>query len=67
MLLARGGTFDEAVEFLRTGSMGRTLLADADPDTETRVVAAVRAALAPYMASDGVRLDAAVCLVSAVA
>jgi SAM-dependent methyltransferase len=67
LLLAGGGTLDEAVEFLRTGSMGRTLLADADPDSEARAVESVRAALAPYLASDGVRLDAAVWLVSALA
>jgi SAM-dependent methyltransferase len=67
MLLAGGGTLDEAVEFLRTGSMGRTLLADVEPDTEARAVGSVRSALAPFVASDGVRLDAAVWLVSAVA
>jgi SAM-dependent methyltransferase len=67
LLLAGGGTLDEAVEFLRTGSMGRTLLADADPDSEARAVESVRAALAPYVMPDGVRLDAAVWLVSALA
>jgi SAM-dependent methyltransferase len=67
MLLGGGGTLDEVVDFLRTGSMGRTLLAGIDPETETRAVASVRAALAPYAAADGVHLDAAVWRVRAIA
>jgi SAM-dependent methyltransferase len=62
-----GGTLDDAVEFLRTGSMGRTLLAGTDPDTEARAVASVRAALSSHAGSQGVHLDAAVWLVRATA
>jgi SAM-dependent methyltransferase/DNA-binding transcriptional MerR regulator len=65
MLVGGGGTLDEAIEFLRTGSMGRSLLAGADPETAARAVAAVREALLSHVADDGVRLDAAVWCVSA--
>jgi hypothetical protein len=58
---------EDAVEFLRTGSMGRSMLAGADAGTVDRAVASVRAALAPYAESDGVRLGAAVWLAQAVA
>jgi SAM-dependent methyltransferase len=39
------GTLDEAVSFLRNGSLGRTMLAGADSDTETQALDAVRASL----------------------
>jgi SAM-dependent methyltransferase len=65
MLVGGGGSLDDAVEFLRTGSMGRTVLAGADDDTAARAVRAVRDALAEHLADDGVRLDAAVWCVSA--
>jgi SAM-dependent methyltransferase len=65
MLLGGGGTLDEAVEFLRAGSMGRTLLAGADPSTAARALRSVRDALAQHLTDDGVRLDAAVWCVSA--
>jgi hypothetical protein len=65
ILVGGGSTLDDAIEFLRTGAMGRTLLAGADPDTRTRAVGAVRDALASHVAEDGVRLDAAVWSVSA--
>jgi SAM-dependent methyltransferase len=67
MLVGGGGSVDDAVGFLRTGSMGRTMLAGADADTVDRAVASLRAALTPYADSDGVRLGAAVWLVQAVA
>jgi hypothetical protein len=60
ILLGGGGTLDETVEFLRSGSMGRTLPAGTDPATEAHAVAPVRTALGPYTGTDGVRLDAAV-------
>jgi SAM-dependent methyltransferase len=66
ILVGGGGSVDDAVRFLRTGSMGRTMLAEADADTVDRAVASVRAALAPYADADGVHLDAAVWLVQAV-
>jgi SAM-dependent methyltransferase len=61
------GTVDDAVEFLRTGSMGRTMLEGIDPHTEARAVSAVRTALTPHHDGHGVRLDAAVWLITAVA
>jgi hypothetical protein len=65
---ARGdGTLDERVEFLRTGSMCRTLLAGTDPATQAKAVASICTALGPYTGTDGGRLDAAVWLVRAVA
>jgi hypothetical protein len=62
-----GGSVEDAVRFLRTGSMGRTMLAGADADTVDRAVASVRAVLAPYADADGVRMGAAVWLVQATA
>jgi SAM-dependent methyltransferase len=59
------GTVEHAVDFLRAGSIGRTLLSGADPDTQARAIEAVRAAFEPHHDGRGVRLDAAVWLVSA--
>ena len=67
ILVGGGGSVDDAVEFMSSGSMGRTMLAGADAATAGRAVASVRAALAPHADADGVRLDAAVWLVQAVA
>src|SRR5579864_4177770 len=67
ILVAAGGRVEDAVEFMRTGSMGRMMLAGADAGTFDRAVASVRAALAPYADADGVRLGAGVWLVQAVA
>jgi hypothetical protein len=67
ILVGGGGSIEDAVEFMRTGSMGRTMLAGADADTTDRAVASVRAALARYADADGVRMDAGVWLVQAVA
>ena len=58
-------SLDEAVDFLRTGSLGRAVLASVDPQTEERAVGSVRAALRRYSDSDGVRLSAAVWVVKA--
>jgi SAM-dependent methyltransferase len=67
ILVGGGGSVDDAVEFLRTASMGRTMLAGADAATADRAIASVRAALAPYADADGVHLGAAVWLVQATA
>jgi SAM-dependent methyltransferase len=67
MLVGGGGTVDDAVEFLRSGSIGRTLLAGADPDAAARALDAVRSVLVNHMTSNGVELEAAVWLVHAVA
>jgi SAM-dependent methyltransferase len=65
LLIGGGGSTEDAVVFLRTGSLGRRLLDGADPDTEARALAEVRAALAAHTGDDGVRLDASVWLVRA--
>ena len=67
ILVGGGGSVDDAVEFLRTATQGRTMLAGADAATAERALASVRAALTPYADADGVHLDAAVWLVQAVA
>ena len=67
MLVGGGGSVEDAVDFLRTGSMGRMMLAGADPDTADRALASVRAALAAHADAEGVRLGAAVWLVQAAA
>jgi SAM-dependent methyltransferase len=65
ILVGGGGSVEDAVEFLRTASMGRTMLAGADQDTAARALASVRSALADHADAEGVRLDAAVWLVQA--
>jgi SAM-dependent methyltransferase len=65
ILVGGGGSVDDAVEFLRTATMGRTMLAGVDAATADRAIASVRAALAPYADADGVRLGAAAWLVQA--
>jgi SAM-dependent methyltransferase len=67
ILVGGGGSADDATEFLRTGSMGRTMLAGADAATADRAIASMRAAIRPYAGSEGVQLGAAVWLVRAVA
>jgi SAM-dependent methyltransferase len=67
ILVGGGGSLDEAVEFLRTSSIGRTALTGADPGTTARALASVRSALAPHADDKGVRLTAAVWLVQAMA
>ena len=67
ILVGGGGSVADAVEFLRTATMGRTMLARADAATADRALASLRAALTPYADADGVHLDAAVWLVQAVA
>ena len=67
ILVGGSGSVDDAVEFLRTTSIGRTMLAGADADIVDRAVASLRAALAPYADADGVHMGAAVWLVQTVA
>jgi SAM-dependent methyltransferase len=67
ILVGGGGSVEDAVAFLRTGSMSRMMLAGADAGTVERAVASVRAALAPHADAEGVHLGAAVWLVQAVA
>jgi hypothetical protein len=51
--VAGGGGLDDAVEFLRTGGIGRRLLQDADPAGAARAVDAVRDALSKRVSDDG--------------
>jgi SAM-dependent methyltransferase len=67
ILVGGGGSVEDAVEFLRTATMGRTMLAGADAATADRALASLRAALTPYADAEGVHLDAAVWLVRAIA
>lgn len=59
------GTVDDAVDFLRTGSLGRMMLAGVDAETVAKAEASVRSALAPFATDDGVFLGAAVWVVRA--
>ena len=67
VLVGGGGSLDEAVEFLRTSSIGRTALTGADPGSTASALASLRAALAPHADDAGVHLTAAVWLVQATA
>jgi ubiquinone/menaquinone biosynthesis C-methylase UbiE len=67
ILVGGGGRVEDTVEFLRTGSMGRMMLAGADAGTVERAVASMRTALAPHADAEGVHLGAAVWLVQAMA
>ncbi len=58
-------SLDDAVEFVRGGSLGRSALAGVAPAVERRALHAVRDALAPYATSDGVLLAGAAWLVRA--
>jgi SAM-dependent methyltransferase len=65
LLVGGGGTVDDAVEFLRTGSIGRTVLAGADAAATERAIREVRDVLSAHLTADGVQLDSAVWLVQA--
>jgi SAM-dependent methyltransferase len=64
-ILIGGGALDDAVAFLRTGSLGRRMLAGADAETQARALQEVRDALAGHVGPDGVRLGAAAWIVQA--
>jgi len=65
ILLGGGLGLDDTVAWLTEGGMGKRFLAGADGPTAERAVAAVRAALAPFVTPDGVRMATATWLVSA--
>jgi hypothetical protein len=65
LLVGGGGSIEDAVGFLREGSIGRAVLAGTDGPTAERALGAVRDALTPYLTADGVQLDSAVWLVQA--
>jgi SAM-dependent methyltransferase len=58
-------SLDDAVEFVRGGSLGRSALAGVSPAVERRALGAVRDALAPYATGEGVLLAGAAWLVRA--
>jgi Methyltransferase domain len=67
LLVGGGGSVDDTTEFLRTATMGRTMLEGADEATTERALTAVRAALARHADAEGVHLGAGVWLVQATA
>ena len=58
-------TLDDAVEFVRGGSLGRSVLAGVSPAVEARAMGQVRDALAPHVGPDGVVLPGAAWVVQA--
>lgn len=58
-------SLDDAVEFVRGGSLGRSVLAGVSPTVERRALGCVRDALAPFVTADGVVLPGAAWLVGA--
>ena len=58
-------SLDDAVEFIRGGSLGRSALAGVSPAVERRALGSVRDALAPYATPDGVLLPGAAWVVRA--
>lgn len=58
-------SLDDAVEFVRGGSLGRSALAGVSPTVERRALGCVRDALAPFVTADGVVLPGAAWLVGA--
>jgi SAM-dependent methyltransferase len=65
LLLGGGGDVDDTLNFLLTGSLGRTMLSGADPDTQARALKSVRSFIEQRTDGDGVRLDSAVWVVHA--
>lgn len=65
VVLSGGGSLDDAVGFVRRGSLGRSALSGVSPEVETRALAAVRDALAPFVTARGVELGGAAWLVHA--
>lgn len=65
ILLGGPGTVGDAVDFLAGGSLGRTLLGPAGPEVRAAALDAARDALEPFFDDDGVRIGAAVWLVTA--
>ena len=65
LLLGGVGSVEDAVEFLRSTGMGRTLLSQAPTDVVDHALDGVRAVLAPHHDGDGVRLASAIWIVTA--
>jgi hypothetical protein len=60
-----GADIADAVAFLQSTGIWKSLLGDADPPTVARVTEAVEGALAPYVTPDGVLLGSRAWLVTA--
>lgn len=65
LLFGGGGTIDDAVEFVRDGSIGAALLAGASPAETASALAAVTEAFTTRLTPRGVELGAAAWLVTA--
>ena len=65
VLLAGGGSVDDAVTFFKEDVFGKALFARADPEIREVATGAMREALAPHAKDDGVHLGASVWVVSA--
>jgi SAM-dependent methyltransferase len=65
ILLAGGGSLEDAIDFLQSTGTGRALFADAAPDAAERAIDGMKSALKPHVTPDGVQLGAATWLVSA--
>lgn len=65
LLVGGPGTVESAVEFVRSGSMGRGMLGQADEATQALALDSLRAALEPHLDDEGVRLGSAVWIVTA--
>ncbi len=65
VLMGGRGGMETAVEFIRTGRAGKTLLTGVDSATEAKALDALRAALASHLDDDGIRFDGAVWLATA--
>jgi SAM-dependent methyltransferase len=64
-MLMGGGTIEDAVTFLRTGWLGRSVLDGAEAGAQARAIDALRAALTRRARGDEVHLETAVWLVQA--
>ena len=64
-MLVGGGSLEDAVAFVATGWLARSMLDGADAVTQDRAIGSVRDAFAGRSGPDGVRLGAAVWLVQA--
>jgi hypothetical protein len=67
LLVGGGGSVDDTTGFLRTATIGRTMLEGADEATTRRALTTVRATLAKHADAEGVHLGAGVWLVQATA
>lgn len=65
LIVGGPGTLDDAMEFYEQDAFGRRMLSDATPEQRAAGLAALREAVAPRMSDEGLRLGAAVWVVTA--